>query len=145
MEDDARHISVMSEGQCRDLLQTRDVARVAWQSATGLLILPVTYVWYDKSVVFRTSPYGALSELIRPTEVALEIDDLDQQRHSGWSVLVQGQAAAVAEPAEMVRLWAVDGLVPWAPGTRNLFIQITPRVISGRMLTRTPSAGSAER
>ena len=42
MEDDARHISVMSEGQCRDLLQTRDVARVAWQSATGLLILPVT-------------------------------------------------------------------------------------------------------
>jgi hypothetical protein len=70
----------------------------------------------------------------------MEVDELDQQRRRGWSVVVQGRAAAVAEPAEMVQLWTVDGLVPWAPGIRNVFIQVTPRRISGRLLAHSPGS-----
>jgi nitroimidazol reductase NimA-like FMN-containing flavoprotein (pyridoxamine 5'-phosphate oxidase superfamily) len=134
-DDESRHFTALSERQCRDLLTTSDLARVAWQTADGPQVLPVTYVCYGDTFVFRTSPYGPLSEMIEPTDVALEVDDLDQQRRSGWSVVVQGSAAAVAEPAEMVHLWTVAGLVPWAPGIRNVFIQVTPRRISGRMLS----------
>jgi nitroimidazol reductase NimA-like FMN-containing flavoprotein (pyridoxamine 5'-phosphate oxidase superfamily) len=139
-DDESRHITALSERQCRELLQSSDLARVAWQTADGPQILPVTYVCHSDVLVFRTSPYGPLSDLIRPTDVALEVDELDQQRRSGWSVVVQGRAAAVDEPAEMVHLWSVAGLAPWAPGVRNVFIRITPRRISGRLLGHDPES-----
>ncbi|MGI8457654.1 MAG: pyridoxamine 5'-phosphate oxidase family protein [Propionibacteriaceae bacterium] len=124
----------LSEPECRALLAAHAIGRIAWQAADGPQVLPVTYVCRGHTYVFRTSPYGVLSELIRPTEVALQVDELDEKRRLGWSVLVQGRAEAVAEPAEMVALWTVDGLVPWAPGIRNVFIQVVPRRTSGRIL-----------
>ena len=33
---------------------------------------------------------GFVSELAQPTWVAFEVDELDQQTRSGWSVVVQG-------------------------------------------------------
>ncbi len=133
----AGDFSALSTTQCQQLLATQSVGRVAWQAADGPQVLPVTYVWHEGRVVFRTSPYGVLSELVRPTEVALEIDELDVVRHEGWSVVVQGRAEGVAEPEALSAMWAIDGVVPWAAGSRNLFIQVTPRKVSGRSLTRS--------
>ncbi|HJV13846.1 MAG TPA: pyridoxamine 5'-phosphate oxidase family protein [Propionibacteriaceae bacterium] len=124
----------ISPARCQELLASQSVGRVAWQAADGPQILPVTYAWYEGTIIFRTSPYGVLSELIRPTEVALEIDELDQKTHQGWSVVVQGRAQGVAEPDELVRMWSVGGVVPWAAGLRNVFIQITPHKVTGRMV-----------
>ena len=137
-DDETRQFSALDERQCRDLLKGTNVARIAWQSADGPQILPITYACHGDSLIFRTSPYGPLSDLLRPTDVAFEADELDQEQRRGWSVVVQGRAAAVSEPAEMVELWTVDGLVPWAPGIRNIFIEITPRRITGRRLGRLP-------
>lgn len=145
INSDDRQFTSMTEQQCRELLQQCNVGRVAWQAADGPQILPVTYVWHNDSVIFRTSPYGLLSELVRPTDVALEIDELDQSRHSGWSVAVHGRAEAVAEPADVSSLWGVVNLVPWAPGGRNLFIRIVPRRLTGRWLDRRPPEHEPER
>jgi len=77
-----------------------------------------------------------LAQLINPTKAAFEIDDIDQQHGAGWSVLVRGRAQAVVAPQELVGLWTEPGIVPWAPGTRNLWIGITFETISGRRVTR---------
>ncbi len=122
----------ISQGRCAELLAGNTVGRVAWNSPDGPQLLPVTYAMYDHRIVLRTSPYGALSQLASRREVAFEVDELDKESNSGWSVVVRGTAEAVAEPAELVKMWALDGLVPWATGVRNLFISITPRSISGR-------------
>jgi hypothetical protein len=66
-------------------------------------------------------------------DVAMEIDELDQERRQGWSVVVHGRAQGVAEPDQLVRTWTVGGVVPWASGVRNVFIQIIPRRITGRI------------
>ena len=55
------------------------------------------------------------------------------ESRTGWSVVVVGRAQAVAEPRELVQLWTVDGLTPWAEGVRTLFIEVTPRKITGRL------------
>ena len=120
--------------RCEELLQSQSVGRIAWQAADGLQILPVTYAWHEGTIIFRTSPYGVLSELVRPTDVALEIDELDQDSRRGWSVVVQGRAQGVAEPDQLVRMWTVGGVVPWAAGVRNVFIQVTPRRVTGRVV-----------
>jgi uncharacterized protein len=123
----------LSRSRCQELLESQSIGRVAWQAADGPHILPVTYAYHDGTIIFRTSPYGVLSELIRPTDVALEIDELDQESHQAWSVVVQGRAQGVAEPDQLVRMWAVGRVVPWASGVRNVFIQIIPHRITGRI------------
>jgi nitroimidazol reductase NimA-like FMN-containing flavoprotein (pyridoxamine 5'-phosphate oxidase superfamily) len=133
-DEPASEFRAISPTHCQELLESQSVGRIAWQAADGPQILPVTYAWHDGTIIFRTSPYGVLSELIRPTEVALEIDELDQNNRRGWSVVVQGRAQAVAEPDELVRMWTVGGVVPWAAGVRNVFIQITPHKVTGRVV-----------
>ena len=124
----------ISPSRCQELLESQSIGRIAWQAADGPQILPVTYAYHEGTIIFRTSPYGVLSELVRPTDVAMEIDELDQQNRQGWSVVVQGRAQGVAEPDQLVRMWTVGGVVPWASGIRNVFIQIVPHRITGRIV-----------
>jgi uncharacterized protein len=131
-EDSTNEFRPMSPRRCQELLESQNIGRVAWQAADGPQILPVTYACHDGTIIFRTSPHGVLSELVRPTDVALEIDELDQQSRQGWSVVVQGRAQGIAEPDQLVRMWTV-GVVPWASGVRNVFIQIIPHRITGRI------------
>jgi nitroimidazol reductase NimA-like FMN-containing flavoprotein (pyridoxamine 5'-phosphate oxidase superfamily) len=121
----------LSLSECEKLLAEHSVGRVGLSAPTGPQILPVTYAYYGKTVVFRTSPYGVLSSLERHTRVAFEIDDIDEERKSGWSVLVLGSAERVTQQYTLSTLWK-EGPVPWASGTRNLFIAITPDSITGR-------------
>ena len=72
-----------------------------------------------------------LSGLIRRTSIAFEIDNIDEQNKSGWSVLVVGFAEAMAHNYLLASAWET-GPVPWADGVRNLCIEIKPRKISGR-------------
>lgn len=132
----ATRFAPLSDLECGRLLASHSVGRVAWQAADGQQILPVTYVFRSGLLYFRTAPHGILSELVRPTDVAFEVDDLDQDRRSGWSIVVGGQARAVAAPAEISELLATDTLVPWANGGRTLLIQIKPSRIRGRTLRR---------
>jgi uncharacterized protein len=121
----------LSEAACKELLAQHTAGRIGFLAPEGPQILPVTYQYRTGNVIFRTSPVGVLSGLARRTSVAFEIDEIDEQNHSGWSVLVLGFAEAIADSYLLKTAWET-GPVPWAEGTRNLFIEITPRTISGR-------------
>jgi len=121
----------LSEAECKELLAQHAAGRVGFVAPDGPQILPVTYQYRNGNVIFRTSPVGVLSGLVRRTSVAFEIDGIDEQVKSGWSVLVLGFAQAMAHDYLLRSAWET-GPVPWADGTRNLFIEITPRTISGR-------------
>lgn len=120
--------------RCHQLLAAHHVGRVAWSAADGPQLFPVSYTWLDGSVVFRTSPYGILSELVRRTPVVFEVDEVDPSRRRGWSVIVRGRAAGVASPD---RTSGSSGLAarPWAGGDRHLIIAVTPEHITGRLFS----------
>jgi uncharacterized protein len=136
-----RTFGPLTRSECIHLLETHSLGRVAWQAADSQQICPINYVFRSGVVYFRTSPGGILSELVRPADVALEVDDLDHHKRTGWSVIVYGRARAVAAPADVIEQWEPDDLVPWAPGIRHLFIQITPSRITGRLLQRAQHEG----
>ena len=140
VEHPSSHFREIPPGECEAKLRDQTTGRVAWNAPDGPQILPVTYGMFGGDIVFRTSPYGVLSQLIRPTPVAFEIDDIDQAHGAGWSVLVRGRAGAIVAPYELVSLWSQPGIVPRAPGTRNLWIGISVTPISGRRV-RAPFAG----
>lgn len=126
----AGHLLSVDPDECRSLLRETVVGRVSWRSTVGLVTLPVTYgVHHDGRIAFRVAETGLLAELALGAEVAFEADDLDAETLTGWSVLVQGEAARWAGdfPAGLRR--------PWAPGQRTLAIQISPSTYSGRSVS----------
>jgi nitroimidazol reductase NimA-like FMN-containing flavoprotein (pyridoxamine 5'-phosphate oxidase superfamily) len=108
-----------------------DAGRIGFIAPEAPQILPVTYQYRNGSIIFRTSPVGPLADLVRRTSVAFEIDSIDEQNQTGWSVLVLGFAEAMAHNYSLTAAWET-GPVPWADGIRNLFIKIKLRKISGR-------------
>jgi nitroimidazol reductase NimA-like FMN-containing flavoprotein (pyridoxamine 5'-phosphate oxidase superfamily) len=128
----------LAASRCRDLLSSHDVGRIAWTAAHGPELFPVSYVYHDGMIIFRTSPYGVLSELIRPTDVVFEVDELDRTRRTGWSVIARGRAAAIPDPAGQNELWASYHALPWADGSRLLVIGIAVRQVTGRTFGRDP-------
>jgi len=129
----------LTRTECEEMLAGHRAGRVAWQAPDGPMVLPVSYQLHLGRVSFRTSPYGSLSALIEPTPVAFEIDEIDMDAGTGRSVLVRGRAQAVTSDHLLSTLWRLEGIVPWATGTRNLFISIDPHSISGRQV-RAPYA-----
>lgn len=138
-QSSASSFTELSEAECKEILAQHTAGRVGFVAPDGPQILPVTYQYRNGSVVFRTSPVGVLSGLVRRTSVAFEIDGIDEQDKSGWSVLVLGFAEAMAHNYLLASAWET-GPVPWADGIRNLFIEIKPRKISGRAV-RARSVG----
>ena len=98
-----RTFGPLVRSECIHLLETHSLGRLAWQAADSQQVRPINYVFRSGALYFRTSPEGILSELVRPTDVALEVDDLDHDKRTGWSVIVNGRARAVAAPAEVIR------------------------------------------
>ena len=45
---------------------------------------------------------------------------------------MRGFAEAITLDHELVNLWSSEAVVPWASGSRTLFIAIQPRTVTGR-------------
>jgi len=80
--------------ECRSLLASRSVARLGFVSTSGdVLVLPVSYKVDDAGVlVFQTSRRGVLARLAEGERVSVQVDDVSEELHNGWSVLAHGQA-----------------------------------------------------
>src|SRR5829696_4358096 len=91
--------------RCLELLTQKKSGRVAWNAADGSKILPLTYRYWNGMVVFRTARDGPLAALAHRTRVAFEIDEIDDERETGWSILVRGAASGVTQSYTLSTLW----------------------------------------
>ena len=64
--------------------------------------------------------------------VCYEADNIDPERHTGWSVIATGMARLVRDPASIARYEQL--LEPWAAGQMDYVITIRPQVITGLRL-----------
>ncbi|MBA3233411.1 MAG: pyridoxamine 5'-phosphate oxidase family protein [Propionibacteriales bacterium] len=123
----------LSQQECAARLRGSGVGRVAVCTPDGPVIIPVNYVIDEGTVVVRTAPYTLLAGHAWD-KAAFEIDELDHNLRRGWSVLVVGQASPVEDVDEVQDSRTVDQLTTWAPGSRSMFIRITPVRITGRVV-----------
>ncbi|MEU1199110.1 pyridoxamine 5'-phosphate oxidase family protein [Streptomyces sp. NPDC005813] len=127
-------LTELSPSECRTLLSDHGVGRVAVLTATGPAVVPVNYGVVDDAIVFRTSP-GATPALAAGSEVAFEVDRIDDAFSEGWSVLVRGHGRAVTDEEEARRLTGLARSEPWAGGRRELWVRIDVRTVTGRRIT----------
>ncbi|WNF00757.1 pyridoxamine 5'-phosphate oxidase family protein [Streptomyces luomodiensis] len=119
--------------ECRARLAAHGVGRVSVSTSRGPVIVPVNYSVIDDAVVFRTAP-EASPAAAAGTEVAFEVDHIDEALSQGWSVLVVGRARQVTEPAAVRELADKAFSTPWPGGSRDLWLRIEPTSITGRRI-----------
>lgn len=121
--------------QCASLLRSERFGRVSLLTPHGLEVLPVNYVVHDAVILVRISPDGILARHGHGNHLAFEVDAVDPEHWSGWSVVARG----LGEVSD-VDLSAVPPLGarprPWASGDRDKELRIAWTRITGRRLGR---------
>lgn len=120
--------------ECLDLLRGGIVGRVGMSGPAGPRIIPVNYAMYDDAIVFRTTPYSELGSYGWNTDLAFEIDQIDYEKHQGWSVLAVGRSEIIDDPLELDDIRRSWDPQPWAGGKRHLYLRLRWRDVSGRRL-----------
>ena len=125
-------LEVLDPDECLALLGQCSLGRLAVVIDDQPLIFPVNFTLDNNAVVFRNDPgtkvYGA-----RNRRVAFECDGTDRMYHTGWSVLVLGDAEEVLNPSEIARLERLP-LGPWCPGPKPTWLRIRAKTITGRRI-----------
>jgi hypothetical protein len=125
-------LEILSEQQCRELLSSRDLGRIAFQLGEDTEIFPVNYSTDGTIVVFRTGT-GTKLDQSTVTRVAFEVDDWDAARKVGWSVVLKGVAQEVTRGIDpFATALRSRPVVPLAPGEHDYWIAIYPATVSGR-------------
>ncbi len=124
----------ISYDECRELLRGRVTGRIAVSTPDGPHIVPLNYTVLDESIVVRTTPFSVVATYGRNAKVAFEIDQFDDVRQLGWSVVARGRGDVVTDPAEISEIRQGCAPQPWADGARNLYFRIRWSELTGRRL-----------
>jgi nitroimidazol reductase NimA-like FMN-containing flavoprotein (pyridoxamine 5'-phosphate oxidase superfamily) len=130
---DLRIVSKLMPAECRRLIASGGVGRIAFTTLSGPMVVPVNFAMLADTVVLRTAE-GTVIDGHADEPVALEVDHIDEALCQGWSVLVRGPAHRVTHPAELRRLQEDAAVWPWPDGEREVYVRIIPSEISGRRI-----------
>ena len=92
-------------------------------------MFPVNFTLDGDAVVLRTDE-GTKLHGARNGPVAFECDGIDAMYHTGWSVLMLGEAEEVKIPIEVARLERLP-LGPWCPGPKPIWLRLRARIDHG--------------
>lgn len=122
-----------SEAEALDLAATVPVGRIVYSRFALPAVHVVNFKLDGRDVVFRTRKGSMFAAGVADTVVAFEVDRIDEDARTGWSVTFLGRAKLITDPTERERLSKL-GIEPWAPGDRNHFIKVTTQTIAGRRI-----------
>ncbi|HLN17165.1 MAG TPA: pyridoxamine 5'-phosphate oxidase family protein [Acidimicrobiales bacterium] len=136
-----RRLEVLSKEECLALLAGGEIGRLVYQDADGPAAVPVNYTMVGSDIVIRVE--GGIKQLaMEQPVIAFEVDAIDHEQHSGWSVLARGVGREVDLEEVPELLQEMDGRfpTPWAEGVHGIWLRITPHTVTGRRLARQVDA-----
>jgi hypothetical protein len=135
-------ITELEPTECWKLLRGGQLGRVGISTPMGPRIIPVNYKVQDEDVLFRTAPASLLGTYAADSELAFEVDDIDERARQGWSVMAVGKARLVEDMDEITGIWLRGDPEPWADGSRNVYLRLVVREVTGRRVGGDVPAGS---
>jgi nitroimidazol reductase NimA-like FMN-containing flavoprotein (pyridoxamine 5'-phosphate oxidase superfamily) len=133
----------LSPAECLSLLAAAPVGRIGVLNDSAPEIYPVNHVVDRDTIVFRTDPGSKLRGLLRSPAVCYQVDGIDPEDATGWSVLVKGRAVELHNPDELRRVASLP-LHYWTLGDKAHWIRIIPDQVTGRRIwSRTTPGDSA--
>ena len=127
--------------ECEELLAETVLGRLGVIVAGRPEIFPVSHV-YDEatgSIVFPTNEGTKWRAALDWPWVAFEVDGMDADRTSGWSVAVVGRAEELTDSTEIARAWERRA-VPWGAGhsPATHWLRIVPSKVTGWRISGPP-------
>jgi uncharacterized protein len=144
MHLDHSGMEILGKDECRLLLHQATIGRIVFTHQALPAIQPVNFVLHGEHIVLKASRTSRLATAAADAIVAFEVDDVDTEAQTGWSVVAVGPAHRATAPAEIAELDTLP-LRSWAPGERDEFIVIRPQLITGRRLPKTSAPVRAPR
>jgi len=126
-------LELLTEQQCVELLERGGIGRVGVTISGLPVITPVTFVFYDGAVVFRTGEGSKLRAASAGAVIAFEVDDFAAESKTGWSVLAVGRSSEIVDQDEIASMNG-NAPVPWAAGDRAHYVQVRPELLTGRRI-----------
>jgi hypothetical protein len=133
MWTDDRGSELLPLADCMRLLATAakkgSTGRLGISTAQAPIIQPVNFTYHDRRIVIRLGS-GHLVDTISGALVAFEVDDVDRDAHTAWSVLVRG----LATPLEESERQAIAGVTPTplVPSPGDMIFVVRLDVVTGR-------------
>jgi nitroimidazol reductase NimA-like FMN-containing flavoprotein (pyridoxamine 5'-phosphate oxidase superfamily) len=129
-EQDSRELT---RAECLALLPTAPFGRLVFTEGALPAIFPVNFRLDPAGIVIRTAEGSSVDRLADGSIVALQADEVDATRRTGWSVTVVGKARTARDAVEVERLAALP-LQPWVAGERNTFVVVEVGMVNGRRI-----------
>ncbi len=126
-------LETIDETECRALLASATIGRIALSVRALPVVLPVNFALLEESILIRTGGGSKFDAACHEAVVAFEVDGFDALSHTGWSVLVQGQARVVQSPAELAEAHRAR-LTAWANPAADDYVKVSLDLITGRRL-----------
>jgi nitroimidazol reductase NimA-like FMN-containing flavoprotein (pyridoxamine 5'-phosphate oxidase superfamily) len=133
-----RCLEVLDAEECRRLLGSAVIGRLAYTEGALPAIQPVHFTMHDGQVLIPTRVGSKLAAASRGAVVAFEVDEFDTRTRTGWNVTVVGPAQVLGDPAEVAALEAL-GIRAWAPADRPCFITVDLALVRGRRILAGPA------
>ena len=123
----------LTRAECLSLLPTVPFGRLVFTQGALPAVVPVNFLLDPSGIVLRTAAGTAVARIADGAIVAVQADDVDTARRTGWSVTVVGQARTARDHVEVARLAALP-LRPWVAGQRNTFVVVEIGIVTGRRI-----------
>ena len=113
MSDVWTGFQTMTAAECRRLLSSREIGRLAVSVGALPLVLPVQYSLQADRLLLRTPGHHEVRHAIDGDVVGFQADQLDLRHGVGWSVSVTGTVHVVTDAPRdaVVHGWFSDGVV----------------------------------
>jgi Pyridoxamine 5'-phosphate oxidase len=121
----------LTAAECWDLLRGTSLGRVVFTMRAMPAIRPVNHLVEGRIIVIRSHLGSAIAGQTSrdSTVVCYEADDIDPERHTGWSVIATGIARLVTDSGALSRYQ--QSLEPWIARPMDQVIAITPETVTG--------------
>lgn len=131
----ADRVEELPESSCLQLLASGSVGRIAINAAPSPLVVPVNYAARDRTIVFTTVSGSKWDAAQAGDPASFEVDGVDTEHRSGWSVLVRGKLEAVEHEDAADELAALlEEVEPLPGGERPHVVRVVIDEVTGRRI-----------
>jgi uncharacterized protein len=141
---DQSRLAIVSPAECLRLLGSVPVGRLVYTRGGMPAVRLVNFVLDEDTIVFTTGRGDKFQAAERGDVVAFEADDLDAERHLGWTVTAIGHLSVITadEAADLRRRLPLHS---WMPMDDAQLVRLGIESIHGRRLVpwaQRPRAGA---
>lgn len=121
------------EEECWSRLTHAVVGRLGVVIENKPEVFPVCHVYVDGYITFPTNEGTKMHAALQWPWVCFEVDMVDPEGVTGWSVMVSGHAEEITDPAAIERAASIR-TVPWRTEHTLRWIRIVPTQVTGRRI-----------